>query len=114
MTTSEGELAWVQSISPSERVKFFAALSHSLTIASRVLCGAPNDSSGGAVERLRLLNEAQHQVTGYLAYSLAGTENPAYIPRVVNSVLNGEDPVVFQQTEQAWAHAKQGFVERQA
>jgi len=113
MTTSQAESVWVRSISPSARVKFLAALSHSLTIASRVLCHA-GDSSGEAVEKLRLLNEAQHQVTGYLAHSLVGTEDPGYIPRVVDSVLSVQDSVVFQQAEQAWLHAKRGFLEREA
>ena len=98
---------------PGDRAKFFAALSHTLTIASRVLCHA-GDNPGEAVERLRLLNEAQHQVTGYLAHCLAGTEDPRYIQRVVDSVLSAQDLVVSQQAEQAWSHAKGGFVERQA
>jgi hypothetical protein len=112
-STAESEAAWLRSLSATERASFMALLAHGLTIAARVLCHS-SDGYEKSLEQLRQLNEAQHQVTGYLLYCLTGAENLQFIPYVVASVLSLHDSTALQQTEQAWSYAKSHLSTRDA
>jgi hypothetical protein len=113
MITAESQAAWLQSISSTERALFMASLAHGLTVATRVLCGGA-DGHELSLERLRQLNEAQHQVTGYLFRCLCGSEGVQFIPHVVASVLGKQDSTLLQQVEQAWSYAKSQLPAREA
>lgn len=103
-----GEALWLQSLSAAERARFLAALSHNLTVATRVLCHSGADAKE-ALEWVRLANEISHRVTSYLSHHHAGDEDPGWVPVVVEYVLGSPNPIVHQQAQQAWSHAKQVF-----
>ena len=98
LSTSQSEDGWVASLSTAERARFMALLANSLTVAMRVLCHGDGPCEQ-VVERLRQLNEALHQVTGYLSHSRTGIENVQFLPRVVASVLELQNASALQQAE---------------
>ena len=105
MTATQSEHTWLEQLSQDERVRFLAFLTHGLTISSRVLCHSEGNPDA-SIEQLRLLNEAQHQVTGYFSYCVTGKENIDFLAKVVTSVLSIPDEVARQQAQQAWSYAK--------
>ena len=107
------ESSWLQSVSPAARARFLAALAHNLTIASRVLINADAQPEE-MVEYVRQVNEAQHQVTGYLAHIVGGTENVVLVPHLVTAVLGLNGSAAAGQAQQAWSFAKRACHEHEA
>ena len=60
ISPSNPDAQWFSALIANERGRFLALLIHGLTIGQRVLCSAGN------AEGLRQLNEATHQVAGFL------------------------------------------------
>src|SRR5262249_26253545 len=99
---------WLRSLPPPRRARFLALLSHGLTVGTRVLCHG-GGSAQENLESVRLMNEAQHRVAGYLLHFHAGDEDPRWITSVVDYVLGSKDAAVVQQAQQAWKLARQGL-----
>ena len=110
-TARQSEVAWLVSLSASERSRFFALLAHGLTIAIRVVAGGRSDV---ALEQVRQLNEALHRVTSYLTFCVAGNEDTRWLPVVVSSVLGLQDAVAAQQSQQAWSQVLGEFSQHAA
>ncbi|WP_201494841.1 hypothetical protein [Rubrivivax sp. A210] len=101
----ESEVNWLQSLSAADRARFFASLSHGLTVAVRVLCHSDADAKE-ALEAVRQLNEAHHRVAGYLTHIQGGSEDTAWLRAVTSYAITPELPAVRQQAHQAWQHAR--------
>jgi hypothetical protein len=101
----QDESAWLESLSVENRALFLASLSHGLTIGVRVLCHC-GETLEQALEWVRLLNEANHRVAGYLFHHHIGDEDTGWLPAVVTGVLSCTEPTISQQAEQAWSYAK--------
>ena len=102
------EMSWLQNLDKPDRVLFLAMLSHNLTIAMRVL-GVYSKDLREDFSWVRLVNEANHQVSGYVMHSLSGKEDPRWIQVVVKNVLNSSDEAAGQQMKQAWLVAQSGL-----
>jgi len=99
------ELVWLRSLSSPMRVRFLSLLSHALTIASRLtLKGAPNEPL--FVANLTRLNEAQHQVTGYISACLNRSEHIDFLPGVVTALERASSGPWGSQIFQAWRSAR--------
>ena len=85
-----------------DRARFFALLSHNLTVAIRSVCAGGTDPAT-CLAAARLLNEAHHRVAGYLLHMLAGDEQLAWLTVVVSYVLGSSNPAVHQLASQAWS-----------
>ena len=105
---TQDETAWLQSLGATERARFFALLSHNLTVALRVLCHGDGSAEQNLV-RIRLLNEAHHRVSSYLLHFHVDDEDRSWIPAVVEYVLDPKEPAVLQQAQHAWFHARKAL-----
>jgi hypothetical protein len=94
------ELEWFRGLSSQERASFLARLSHNLTIAMRCFCHPAADPQN--LECARLVNEAHHEVAGYLTYCLAGTEDIGWAQPVLSRIFHVENRLVGHQLDQAW------------
>jgi hypothetical protein len=101
----DSEALWLQSLDRSVQARFLTALACNLTIDIRVFCYSGEDVKQ-ALEWVRLVNEINHRVVGYLSHYHAGDDDMGWLTVVADYVLNSKDPVVHQQAEQAWLHAK--------
>ena len=96
--TSE-DTHWLAARSDIDRTRFLAKLMHGLTVGQRVLFYDDN------LEGARQLNEANHQVSGFLVDALDGRTQ-----RMLDSSLfKPTDEQAGLQYAQAWAYAKGQF-----
>ena len=111
-TPLHSDVAWLLTLRAAERARFLALLAHELTV-----CGRPIAFAEGTpfemrlrLERLRQLNEIQHQVSGYIGYALGPDEDVEFLPIVAKSVLEPRDPYLRESTTRAWTWARESFV----
>jgi hypothetical protein len=99
------ELRWLQSLEHDARLRFMAQLAYALTIAGR-----PSYKAGTTAlehpQRLRALNQLQHQVTACLSQMLAG-EMTTGLDTAVAKGLFQTDAEVRPHACWAWEFAKQ-------
>ena len=104
-TMPETEAEWLRSLSSKERARFLAWLSHSLTIAGRVLKHS-TEPADLRLEQLYQLNEIQHRVTACLKQLLSGDGSVAFERSIAASLLDVSDDNLRNETSYAWENAK--------
>jgi len=102
----DSELRWLSALPSEERLLFLARLSHALTVAFRVALLA-NAEQSNFISSLRELNEAQHQVTGYVSYCLRKKERVSFLDSVIASVRRASTGELSLQVDNAWRTARQ-------
>jgi hypothetical protein len=98
-STDNPDARWLAALSGVDRARFMAKLVHGLTVGQRVLFYDHN------LEGARQLNEANHQIAGFLVDALDGRAQRMLDPFLVKLT----DAQAGVQYAQAWAYAKNHF-----
>ena len=93
------EARWLLGLSSADRARFLATLAHNLTITGRAR----------PAEQLRDLNEIQHQILGYLCYTLGPEEDPAFLPLVARDVLEPRNQSLREALRGDWRDAREWY-----
>jgi len=98
-STDSSDTHWLAGLSDADRTRFVAQLVHGLTVGQRVLFYDHN------LEGARQLNEANHQIAGFVVDALDGRAQ-----RMFDATLfKLTDAQATVQYAQAWTHAKSHF-----
>lgn len=109
------DVNWLLTLRAADRARFLALVSHELTVEGRMLGRrAVSMETDLGIERLRQLNEIQHQLTGYIYFALGPDEEVAFLPIVVRCVLEPRDEYLRKATSSAWQWALQATVRANA
>ena len=99
---------WLKTLTPIDRARFFAALSHRLTVAGRVLAHSA-EADAVRLEQLRQLNEIQHRVSSYISHALGSDEDPGWLRVVASFVHEPQDSELRRHAAYTWAEARKWF-----
>ena len=105
MTTIETETSWVASLPLDLKLRFFARLSWTITIAGRNSYEAGTDELTHP-RQLRRVNEVQHRVTACLYQLLDGTCPDGFTLSIAQWVLAEPDDELRDILQRAWGDAR--------
>ena len=112
--TPQSEAIWLRGLTSADRVRFLARLAHNLTITGRLralyarsgLLDEDLPRLKDFIEQLRVLNEIQYRISGYLCYVLEPDEDPDFLPVVAGYVLKPHHQSLREALHRDWREAR--------
>lgn len=105
------DATWLLTLRATERARFLALVARELTVVGRQFSFSGGSFDKGLqLERMRQLNQIQHQVIGYICFALGNDEDAEFLPGVISAVLEPRHPDLREATIRAWAFVKRWYV----